>query len=658
MSYVCVGMHVEIKRSDGRVHGAVVSAVRTNDRFVLEWNEKGDTKAKEVSLLELLETNPTLKPRVPVPKIQQVLELDDEDDLLMNTFLEQKNARQLRTTITSSENHPHRPSKESLKNVSNMVKPKVRVPAKITESLIDPEVEERVRAPVAPVARSVARTVPVPVSVEPPKPEPSVQQVRPQPPQRLQQQNILPANANYHFAQMIRDYRQNCVYTPLQMTDPVKDSRITVCVRNRPLNKKEVTRGEVEVVSTPNRDHLILHKPVTSVDLTKSIDNQKFRFDYVFDSNSTNELVYRFTAQPLVNTVFEGGTATCFAYGQTGSGKTHTMGGDFSGSKQDATMGIYALTARDVFKYLTFPENRKKKLSVHCAFFEIYGAKILDLLNGRSQLKILEDGKSQMQVVGLKEVDVSNEQDVLNLINMGSAVRTAGTTSANANSSRSHAIFQIILRSKKAQHGKISLIDLAGNERGQDTRDCDRERRLEGAEINKSMLSLKECIRAMACNSNHIPFRGSKLTMALRDSFTGEKSRTVMISMISPGFSSVEHSLNTLRYADRVKGLGTDDEVSTPMDDAEFMAAPVDSDEDMQEDEEAIDFVGEKIEQAVLAVSEMATKATSVTELIKVCQTGNKQQVRAAYNKYKLLVQQQVAAVDTFGKLLKDNDKM
>jgi len=148
--------------------------------------------------------------------------------------------------------------------------------------------------------------------------------------------------------------------------------------------------------------------------------------------------------------------------------------------------------------------------------------------------------------------------------------RTSGATSANQHSSRSHAVFQIILRNKaKKEHGKISLIDLAGSERGKDTNSSDRITRMEGAEINKSLLALKECIRALGRRDAHVPFRGSTLTKVLRDSFIGDNSRVCMIAMISPGNSDVEHTLNTLRYADRVKELGTD-EMSLKKDDEDL----------------------------------------------------------------------------------------
>ncbi|NXQ27589.1 KIF2A protein, partial [Alaudala cheleensis] len=169
-----------------------------------------------------------------------------------------------------------------------------------------------------------------------------------------------------------------------------------------------------------------------------------------------------------------------------------TMGGDFSGKNQDCSKGIYALAARDVFLMLKKPNYKKLELQVYATFFEIYSGKVIfDLLNRKTKLRVLEDGKQQVQVVGLQEREVKCVEDVLKLIEIGNSCRTSSQTSANAHSSRSHAVFQIILRRKGKLHGKFSLIDLAGNERGADTSSADRQTRLEGAEINKSLLALK-----------------------------------------------------------------------------------------------------------------------------------------------------------------------
>lgn len=134
------------------------------------------------------------------------------------------------------------------------------------------------------------------------------------------------------------------------------------------------------------------------------------------------------------------------------------------------------------------------------------------------------------------------------------SLRTTQKTEANDTSSRSHAICQVFLRDPETGKlkGKLGLVDLAGSERGSDTKSHNAQRRAESAEINTSLLSLKECIRALGQKSSHVPYRGSKLTLILKDCFSPD-SKTTMIATVSPGASSTDHSLNTLRYADRIK---------------------------------------------------------------------------------------------------------
>jgi len=150
------------------------------------------------------------------------------------------------------------------------------------------------------------------------------------------------------------------------------------------------------------------------------------------------------------------------------------------------------------------------------------------------------------------------------LINLGNSVRTTHATKANDTSSRSHSICQIkVLEEGQKVPGRLLLVDLAGSERATDCQNNNSDRRQEGAEINKSLLALKECIRsidsqkgqaAQGGGGGHIPFRGSKLTMVLRDSFiASDKAKIIMLTCVVPGSNSSDHTLNTLRYAERLK---------------------------------------------------------------------------------------------------------
>ncbi|XP_065807579.1 kinesin-like protein KIF24 isoform X2 [Labrus bergylta] len=325
--------------------------------------------------------------------------------------------------------------------------------------------------------------------------------------------------------------------------------RISVCVRKRPQTRGECRRGEADVVTTPNGECVIVHESKEAVDLTQYILQHRFYFDQVFGEESSNEDVYRRTTYPLVQHVLKGGKATCFAYGQTGAGKTHTMLGS-----SPRRPGLYALAVRDIFTHLS-NKNMHSPIQVYVSFFEIYCGQLYDLLDHRKRLFAREDGQKVVHIAGLRDVRVDSVSSLLKVIAQGTEERTQGVSGVNPLSSRSHALLQIQLRGPNQQvAGRMWFVDLAGSERASDTREPDRQSRMEGAEINQSLLALKECIRSLDQEQSHTPFRQSKLTQVLKDSFIGD-SMTCMIANISPGHLATEHTLNTLRYADRVKEL-------------------------------------------------------------------------------------------------------
>lgn len=371
-----------------------------------------------------------------------------------------------------------------------------------------------------------------------------------------EQRNLAAGNpGDVDFIGLVRKWREEHSGTVQPHNSTNDHPKICVCVRKRPVNDKERRRRDHDSV-TCLHPTVWVHSAKLRVDgITKYLDHNSFCFDHSFHEESTTEDVYKHSTMPLVDFVCSGrgGRATVFAYGQTGSGKTHTMG------------GIQRMVAEDIFLLLSEEHGAGEDggctsgtTVLTVTFFEIYGGRVQDLLNNRHRLKVLEDGKGEVVVSGLEEFEANDPQELLALVEAGNNKRTTHATEANDTSSRSHAICQILLRDKATSRlrGKLSLVDLAGSERGTDTKSHNRQRRTESSEINTSLLALKECIRALGSGkggNKHVPYRASKLTLILKDCFTSKLAKTSMIATVSPGASSTDHTLNTLRYADRIK---------------------------------------------------------------------------------------------------------
>lgn len=238
--------------------------------------------------------------------------------------------------------------------------------------------------------------------------------------------------------------------------------KIRVCVRKRPLNSNgllcwifefawlsallfvERRNGERDIIGSDGQTtgSLTVHEPKVKLDLTPYTESHGFLFDEAFGARTSNAAVYRQTARPLVESLFLGARATCFAYGQTGSGKTHTMLG--SGGDD----GLYVLAAHDVFARLA---HAPAALRCHVAFFEIYGGKLFDLLAARQRLYARDNGQGEVIVRGLSEHDVGNVAQLMAIVRKGMESRSVGSTAANQDSSRSHAVLQLSIGRGESQ---------------------------------------------------------------------------------------------------------------------------------------------------------------------------------------------------------------
>jgi len=357
-------------------------------------------------------------------------------------------------------------------------------------------------------------------------------------------------------------------------------SGVKVAVRIRPLSQKERDAGMRKCASVIPGTNVVIIKREAKDPYLKSqgCAHNEYEFDSAFDEDCSQRDVYEKTTKPYLKNLLAGLNVTVFAYGATGAGKTHTMMGN--SRRDDATdhadAGIIPNSLRDIFSMIHEHQANAapgEKHQVICSFMEVYNEKVYDLVEPTGkELYIREDQERGIVVVaGIAERMVTCQEEILDMLSLGNKNRKTEATCANQVSSRSHAILQLTLKHFKITESgretmtesKLNLIDLAGSERASATNN--RGVRLqEGANINKSLLALANCINALAGNAGgngkpktNVKYRDSKLTHLLKSSLEGN-CNLIMIANVNPSHQTYEDSHNTLKYSNRAKNIKVD----------------------------------------------------------------------------------------------------
>eukprot|EP00049_Salpingoeca_infusionum_P023452 m.12185 g.12185 ORF g.12185 m.12185 type:complete len:965 (+) comp5809_c0_seq1:393-3287(+) len=323
---------------------------------------------------------------------------------------------------------------------------------------------------------------------------------------------------------------------------------VKVCCRFRPQLPNELAKGGAPIC------HFDSTGTAVAISGTRKA---QFKFDRVFEPESTQGDVYDYAAKPIVEDVLKGYNGTIFAYGQTSSGKTHTMEG--RSVVDPAERGIIPRIVHNIFGYIDLaPETLE--FTVKVSYFEIYMERVRDLLaDGKDNLQIHENRERGVYVRHATELYMQDPEDVMDVMSAGAERRSVATTNMNDHSSRSHSVFLMEISQKDTvkggmKTGKLFLVDLAGSEKVSKT-GADGEVLEEAKNINKSLSALGLVIMSLTDEAHtHVPYRDSKLTRILQESLGGN-ARTTIIICCSPSSYNEQETISTLRFGQRAKKI-------------------------------------------------------------------------------------------------------
>ncbi|GAB4843102.1 hypothetical protein Ancab_013080 [Ancistrocladus abbreviatus] len=344
-------------------------------------------------------------------------------------------------------------------------------------------------------------------------------------------------------------------------------------------NSNPSSEHPVEVVGRirdyPNHKTNNNEKPITGV-FQVNPDRQTIRVrteigyrDFTLDGVSSSEDedlegFYKKFIESRISGVKMGAKCTIMMYGPTGSGKSHTM---FGCSKQP---GIVYRSLKDILG-----EDGEGKsgengeeiggnssgLFVHVTVLEIYNEEIYDLLSGEKGggfnlwPKGASASKVRLEVMGKKAKNAlfisGNEAGKISKeIQKVEKRRVVKSTNCNDRSSRSHCM---IILDVPMVGGRLMLVDMAGSENIEQAGQVGFEAKMQTAKINQGNIALKRVVESIANGDSHVPFRDSKLTMLLQDSFEDDKSKILMILCASPDPREMHKTISTLEYGAKAK---------------------------------------------------------------------------------------------------------
>ena len=301
----------------------------------------------------------------------------------------------------------------------------------------------------------------------------------------------------------------------------LKDSKVFTVIKKQPKNQREIRQKDCITILNKKA---IVHEYELGSRIDQEINivkDREFTFDKIFSENDDNTEVYKYTISPLINTILNKGTVTCFTYGQIWSGKISTM------------QSIQSCAIEDLLR-------ESEKYDLYLNYFHLYKDKIfVDILKNRNNLQISQDQNKNMQVNSFETKKITTKEQFMDLIN--SANEISKDQKLNDINFNSHRICNIIIRKKDSDEecGKLTFVILGSPNNN-------------NLEIDKSLLNLKICLKILKRKRNYLnaPFRESKLTQVLKDNFVKDDSKVIFIGCVNWGHVAHDDTLNTMRFCE------------------------------------------------------------------------------------------------------------